>query len=153
LRVSVFIGYGGTKAAEVANSLNVFLKLEELDTFLAAPRSHTLISGTTNFQKEIEQNIIASNIIVFVCHDGTCDSKPAKKEIDFISDHNLFYKMILFSKSDNCIPKKAQCVWHPLHFPPEKPEESFCRLLNEIFRSFISITAPVSIERESKVEA
>jgi hypothetical protein len=36
-----------------------------------------------------------------------------------------------------------------LHFPPEKPEESFCRLLNEIFRSYIRINADASIEREA----
>lgn len=147
--IKVFIGYGGDKAEEVANDLDAFLKDEELDPWVASPRRHHLTSVTFDFRYEIQKNIRERDIIVFVCHEGTICSAPATEEIKFIFDNGLQNKMIVFSKCDDCIPPiLVEKKWHPFHFSPEKAEESFCRLLNEIFRCYIAINPIVQIETE-----
>jgi hypothetical protein len=147
----VFVGYGGSKAEEVACSLDAFLRKEGLYLFFASPKGHDIPHGLDEEKTKvmIRQNMTDCQIIVFVCHEETPVSNPAKEEIDYILDKHLNNKTILFSKCDDCIPEQAQGLWHPLHFPPEKAEESFCRLLNEIFRSYLRLYAPPRIEHET----
>jgi hypothetical protein len=146
--IKVFIGYGGPKAESIANKLDSFLKNEELDTFLASPESRSLAS-ISNFKFETEKNMRDCNIIVFVCHDGTKGASPAIDEIDFIIKNKLQNKLIVYSKCDHCIPHKlSKNRWHPMHFAPEKAEESFCRLLNEILRCHITLSYNYEIEPE-----
>lgn len=136
--VNIFIGYGGPRAEEVAKKLNAFLLEQKLETFLASPNSHDLLP-TDEIKTKINQNLLDCNIAVFVCHESTSHSKEIKREINFLFKNNLQHKIISFAKSDDCLPRKLRKRWHPLHFAPEKPEESFCRLLNEIFRCYIRI--------------
>lgn len=140
--IQVFIGYGGSRAEEVAKHLNAFLQRENLlYTFLASPDSHSLVS-TDDFKIEIDKNLLDCNIVVFVCHKNTSRSREAKREIDLLFQRNLQHKIISFAETHTCIPKRLRQRWCRLHFAPEKPEESFCRLLNEIFRCFITIQLP-----------
>jgi hypothetical protein len=60
----------------------------------------------------------------------------------------LFEKLIIFSKSDECIPKRLKSSWRPLHFAPEKPEESFNRLLIEIYRQYVRLAGITEIKPE-----
>ena len=92
-----------------------------------------------DFKAEIEKNLLECNIVVFVCHKETADSPEVQHEIDFLFTSHNEHKIITFAKCDNCIPNKLLERWHRLHFPPEKPEESFCRLLNEILKCYIQL--------------
>jgi len=147
--VSVFIGFGGAKAEEVARKLEIFLRSDtRLETFLASPESSAL-ALTVNFKLEIEKNLLDCNVAVFVCHENTSRSIPMKKEIDLLFSKNFENKIISFAVSDTCIPKKLrENKWHPLHFPPEKPEESFCRLLNWIYRCYIELKELTTVTTE-----
>jgi len=138
--VSVFIGFGGSRAENVATRFEIFLKTNtDIETFLASPQSRTMPS-TANFRTEIQQHLINCNIAVFVCHKNTSHSQSMKDEIDTLFSENLENKIISFAASDTCIPKKIRDnKWHPLHFPPEEPEESFRRLLNEIYRCYLRL--------------
>ncbi|MGA2523806.1 MAG: hypothetical protein ABSF65_06595 [Candidatus Bathyarchaeia archaeon] len=143
--VQVAIGYGGTPAEQVATKLRSYLKDEDLEVFLASPHSHDMPQGASDQEQWqlIQKKFLECNIIVYVCHDETPDRSAVKAEMTFIKKHNLFNKMIIFSKSDSCIPQKAKKIWRSMHFAPEKPEESFSRLLNEIFRQHIRLSAPI----------
>jgi hypothetical protein len=148
--LSVFIGFGGPDAKEVAENLEKFLRLETtVRTFLASPQSSTLTANTADFHVRINQELLGCNIAVFVCHKGTPHSTPVEKEIDLLYSQHLENKIISFAASDNCLPKKLrEHHWHPLHFAPEKPEESFSRLLNKIYQSYIELKEPTSIAFE-----
>jgi hypothetical protein len=136
--VSVFIGFGGPEAEEVAKELEKFLSHERIETFLASPLSNTLPASTANFNARINQTLLDCNIAVFVCHKSTPRSNPVKKEIDLLYSQHSESKIISFAASDDCLPKRLrENHWHPLHFAPEKYEESFPRLLNKIYRSYI----------------
>jgi hypothetical protein len=137
--LSIFIGFGGTKAEEVAKKLESFLRNEtKMETFLASPLSRTLSASSADYGAKITQSLIDCHVAVFVCHKYSPRSEPLKNEIDLLFSRNFENKIILFSASDNCIPSKFRAkLWNPLHFPPEKPEESFCRLVNEIYRCYI----------------
>jgi hypothetical protein len=150
LLVKIFIGYGNNKAHDVAISLRAFLSKEGLDPFLASPTSPDVPSGLTEpqFKALIRENIIDCHVIVFVCHNGTPKSKPAKEELDYIMKSKLNRKMILFSKCDDCIPKSVKTIWHPIYFAQEEAEESFRRLLNEIFKQYVRITKPPEMKLE-----
>jgi hypothetical protein len=150
--LTVFIGYGGTKGEAVANKLERFLEIEEkMDVFVGSPDSHSLPANTHNFLPRIKQEMVARNIAVFVCHDGSVRSKPMIDEIDFLVSSNLTNKVIIFSASNSCIPVKFRALFYrPLHFTPEKPEESFCRLTNEIYRSYLEITQTSNAEVNSE---
>jgi len=147
--IHVFIGYGGPEAEEVAKRLSSFLKNEGLVTFLACPESHDLVS-TDDFKLIIEKNLLDCNIAIFVCHKGTSRRKEVKREIGFLFDRNMEHKIISFAESDTCIPIKIRERWHPLHFASEKPEESFCRLLNEVFRCHIRLDRSVPLVNEEE---
>jgi len=151
MTIKVAIGYGAAKAEEVAGRLNTFLRDENLEVFLASPRGQVLPQGITKAQQRalIEKNFLESHVIVYVCHDGTTKRKAVKEEIAFIIKKRLNAKLIIFSKSDNCIPKNAKSLWHTLHFAPEKPEESFNRLLNAIYRQYIDRSEPAEIRLEN----
>ena len=116
---------------------------------MASPQSQTLSPTAHNYDAKILENLIKCNIAIFVCHKETPHSKELKNELDVLSKEKMEYKIILFSASDHCIPSKYRKLWHPLHFPPEKPEESFCRLLNQIYRCYIDINAPSSMVKET----
>jgi hypothetical protein len=137
--VSVFIGYGGKEAEETAKKFEDFLKIEtKMETFLAAPQSRTLSAASADYRARIDQNLMDCHVAIFVCQIDTPRSKELKREMDLLFERNLEKKIILFSASDQCIPVKyREKLWRPLHFPPEKPAESFCRLVNEIYRCFI----------------
>lgn len=137
--IHVFIGYGGARAEDVAERVNSFLNGEkQINTFLASPRTHHLLS-TDEWRAEVNSRLLDCNLAIFVCHENTSRSSEIKREIDFLFDYNMESKIIVFANTDTCIPRKVRQRWHPLHFPPEKPDESFCRLLNEIFRCYIKI--------------
>lgn len=148
--MKIFIGYGGSKAEEVASNLTDYLRKEELNVFFANPKGHDLRPGLTEeeVKAEIRKNLLECDIIVFVCHNETPDSIPAKEEIKFILEKRLNGKTIIFSRCEHCIPEIGQNLWNPLHFPPEKAEESFCRLQNEIFRMYIATSLPPEIRTE-----
>jgi hypothetical protein len=149
--LNVFIGYGGKEAENVAKKLESFLaETKIIETFLASPQSQTLSPTTHNYDTKILENLIKCNIAIFVCHEETPNSRELKNELDILSKAKMEYKIILFSVSDHCIPTKYRRLWHPLHFPPEKPEESFCRLLNQIYRCYIDIMASASIVKETE---
>lgn len=146
----VFIGYGGPRAEGVANRLEGFLKNEsQITTFLATPRSHSLLS-TDEWKAKIDQNLLDCNIAIFVCHQNTSRSPEVKREINFLFQNSMQHKIITFSNTDTSIPIKVRKRWHRLHFPTEKPEESFCRLLNEVFRCFIELKQPAIIASENQ---
>jgi hypothetical protein len=148
--LNVFIGYGGKEAENVAKKLESFLaETKCIETFLASPKSQTLSPTSHNYNAKILENLIRCNIAIFVCHKETPYSKELKNELDILSKEKMEYKIILFCASDYCIPTKYRKLWHPLHFPSEKPEESFCRLLNQIYRYYIDIQAPSSIVKET----
>ena len=148
--IHVFIGYGAPRAEEVANRLNVFLSGEkQITTFFANPQSHHLLS-TDEWRTEINKNLLDCNIAVFVCHKNTSRSGEVNREIDFLFQNNMKHKIISFADTDTSIPRKLRQRWHPLHFPPEKPQESFCRLLNEVFRCFIQIKELARIVSENE---
>lgn len=143
--IYVFIGYGGPEAKNVAESVDKFLNNEkQIETFLATPRTHHLVS-TDEWRTEIYKELLDCNLAIFVCHKNTSRSSEVKREIDFLFTHNMEGKIIVFANTDTCIPKKIRQRWHRLHFPPEKPDESFCRLLNEIFRCYIKIAKPARL--------
>jgi hypothetical protein len=148
--LSVFIGYGGTKAEAVAEKLELFLETEaKIDVFLASPKSHSLPANAHNFIPRINQEMVARNIAIFVCHERSNKSKSMIGEIEFLISNKLTNKIIIFSISDSCIPFKFRWLWRPLHFTPEKPEESFCRLLNEIYRGYIEISQTLNVVAEN----
>jgi hypothetical protein len=148
--IHIFIGYGGGKAEQVANDLDNFLSNEpQINVFLASPRTHHLLS-IDEWKTEIDKNLLDCNIALFVCHKGTSRSKPVKREIDFLFDNNMEHKIISFANTETCIPKKIRKRWTPLHFTPEKPEESFCRLLNEVFRCHIKFLESARIVSEEE---
>lgn len=124
--VKVGLGFGAARAEEVAGKFRDFLHAEGLDIFLASPRSHDIPNGMPQEEQKqlIHQNFTDCNILVYVCHDGTPDQQAVKEEVTFIRKKKLFEKLIIFSKSDECIPKRLKSSWRPLHFAPEKPEES-----------------------------
>ena len=146
----VFVGYGGARAEEVANRLEAFLKTEsQITTFLATPRSHSLLS-TDEWKTKIDENLLDCNIAIFVCHQNTSRSTEVKREIDFLFQNKMQHKIITFTNTDTSIPIRVRERWHPLHFPTEKPEESFCRLLNEVFRCFIALEESARIVSENE---
>jgi hypothetical protein len=149
--LKVFIGFGGPDAKVVAEEVEKFLKVEtKIETFLASPRSNTLSPNVADFKATINRELLDCNLAVFVCHKGTPRSTLVKNEIDMLYSQDLENKIISFAASDNCLPKKLrEQHWHPLHFPPEKPEESFARLLNEIYRSYIELKEPTRIISEN----
>lgn len=149
--LTVFIGYGGAEGESVAEKLEQFLETEaKMDVFLASPKSHSLPANSHNFIPRINQEMIRRHIAVFVCHEGSVRSKAMIEEIDFLISSNLTNKVIIFSASDNCIPVRfRERLWRPLHFTPEKPEESFCRLTNEIYRSYMEIVQTSTIVPEN----
>jgi hypothetical protein len=149
--LSVFIGFGGPEAKKVAEDLEGFLRVETtIKTFLASPGSNTLPANIANFHTIINRELLDCNIAVFVCHKGTPRSTPVKKEIDLLYSRNLENKIIPFAASDECLPKKLrEHHWHPLHFPPERPEESFPRLLNSIYRSYFELMESTRITSEN----
>lgn len=138
VKVSVSIGYGGPRAEAVADSLDTFLSKRKLDVFFASPKGYSIPHGLSDKQQKeyIKKNFMESHIIVYVCHVETPTQPNVKDEIDFIARNNLNDRTIIFSKSDDCIPELAKDWWRPLHFSPEKPEDSFDRLLSEIFQQF-----------------
>jgi hypothetical protein len=139
--LSVFIGFGGQKAEGVAKQLETFLNDEKIETFLASPLSRAILANAPDFPAEINKRLLSYDIIVFVCDKGTPRNDPVKKEINLLYRRHLENKIIPFSASDNCLPKRLRGKrWHPLHFPPEKAVESFPRLLNNIYRSYIDLT-------------
>jgi hypothetical protein len=148
--VSVFIGYGGAKAEEVARELEKFLNNEtKIEASLVSPQSRTISATSSNVNAEIEQKLMACHLVIFVCHKNSPRSKPMKREIELLINRNLEEKIILFSASDYCIPVEIRKKhWHPFHFPPEKPAESFCRLVNEIYRCYID-QLPISAVTET----
>jgi hypothetical protein len=148
--LSVFIGYGGAKAEEVAKKLEDFLKTEaHMETFLATPQSRTLTATSHDYNVKIVQNLIDCHVAIFVCHKNTPHSEELKKEINLLFQRNSENKIILFSASEYCVPVEfRKKLWHPLHFPPEKPEESFCRLVNEIYRCYIDLQESARIVTE-----
>ena len=148
--IHVFVGYGGARSENVANRIGDFLNNEsQITIFLATPRSHSLLS-TENWKAEINKNLLDCNIAVFVCHKNTSRSGEVNREIDFLFQNNMKHKIISFADTDTSIPRKLRQRWHPLHFPPEKPQESFCRLLNEVFRCFIQIKELARIVSENE---
>ena len=152
MTIKVAIGYGGAKAEEVAGRLNTFLRDENLDVFFASPKSQDLLQGINRAQQKalIKKNFIESHVIVYVCHDGTSDRKAVKEEMTYIIQNNLNARLIIFSKSDECIPRRVKSLWHTLHFAPEKPEESFNRLLNAIYRQYVRLSEPAEIKLENR---
>jgi hypothetical protein len=149
--LTVFIGYGGAKGEFVAWMLDKFLKTEaKMNVFVASPTTHGLSANEHNFKIRINQEMLNRHIAIFVCHEGSIRCKAMIEEIDFLDSNNLTNKMIIFSASDSCIPVKFRSkFWRPLHFTPEKPEESFCRLTNEIYRAYIEIMQPSTIVAEN----
>jgi len=150
--ISVFIGFGGTKAEGVAVELKKFLNGEDIiEPFLASPQSNSLPANTPNFSTMINQELKKCDIAVFVCHKNTPNSPPIKKEINFLYSKGKKNRIIPFAASDNCLPRRLRGKrWRPLHFPPEKAEESFPRLLNNIYRSYIELTLkPTGIVSEN----
>jgi hypothetical protein len=153
--VKVALGFGAARAEEVAGKLRDFLHAEGLDVFLASPRSHDIPNGMPEEEQKqlIHQNFMDCNILVYVCADGTPEQQAVKEEVTFIRRNKLLDKLIIFSKSDDCIPKRLKSSWRPLHFAPEKPEESFSRLLNEIFRQHIRLASSAEMKPERVGEA
>jgi hypothetical protein len=137
--VEVVIGYGGAKAEEVAIDLRTFLKDKGINAYCVSPKCNDVPQGTPipEVKARIRQKMKDYHIIVFICHEGTPRSKPAVDEIEFIINEELTAKTIIFSNCDHCIPSRAKNMWHPMHFVSEKHEESFCRLLNMIYGSYI----------------
>jgi hypothetical protein len=134
--IDVFIGYGGPRAENVANDLGNFLRDEEVNVFLATPSSPSL-HPTAEWRIEIDKSLLNCNVAVFVCHQGTPRSYEVRREIKFLFDLGQEQKIISFTTHKNCIPRQLRDRWNPFHFPPENPDESFCRLLNQIFRCYI----------------
>lgn len=150
--IEVFIGYGGARAENVANDLCLFLRNDvELHVFLASPTS-TSLQPTVDWRVEINESLMNCNIAVFVCHEGTPSSYEVRREIKFLFDNNQEHKIISFATHKSCIPKKLRNRWSPYHFPPEKPEESFCRLLNQIYRSYVRNSHRTLLIREDERE-
>ena len=152
LTVTIFIGYGGSKAESVAEKLEDFLETDaKMDVFLASPTSCSLPANSHNFTARINQEMIKRHITIFVCDEGSNKSKAMIKELDFLLSNNLGNKVIIFSASNSCVPKKFRAsLWRPLHFAPEKAEESFCRLTNEIYRAYMEIKQPSIIVSENQ---
>jgi len=148
--LTVFIGYGGAKAESVAEKLEEFLETEaKMDVFLASPESCSLPANSHDFINRTYQEMTRRHIAVFICHKGSIRSKPLIREIDFLISNNLTSKLIIFSASDHCIPVRFRNeLWRPLHFTPEKPEESFCRLTNQIYRGYMENNPPLTIVSE-----
>jgi hypothetical protein len=146
--LSVFIGYGGAEAEGVADCLNAFFRIWPIDSFCASPKSNQLPQGETaeTIKQVIRKKIEESSIIVLVCHSESLESQPLIEEIQYICQRNLNKKVIVFSKCDDCIPTVAAGLWHPTHFAPEKPEESFSRLLNLVMGKHISLYGSPEIE-------
>jgi len=139
--LSIFIGFGGPKAEEVAKELEEFLSDEKIESFLASPLSNAILANAPDFPAEINKKLLTCDIVVFVCHRGTHRNDQVRKEINLLYKKHLKNKIIPFAASDNCLPKRLKGKrWHPLHFPPEKAVESFPRLLNKIYRSYIELT-------------
>ncbi len=152
LSVSVFIGYGGARAEQVADSLNNFLRSWMIDSFCASPSSNQIPLGVTTEQLRqiVRQKMEQCSIIVLVCHVESHDSAEFIDEIDYIIQHNLNKKVIVFSKCDHCIPDLATSLMHPNHFAPEKYEESFSRLLNTIFSTYVRSYGEFEIKKNTQ---
>ena len=59
LTVTIFIGYGGSKAESVAEKLEDFLETDaKMDVFLASPTSCSLPANSHNFTARINQEMI-----------------------------------------------------------------------------------------------
>jgi hypothetical protein len=149
--LSIFIGYGGTKAEEVAKKLENFLQTEtKMDVFLGSPQSASLTANAHDFIAKINKQLVERHLAIFVCHEGTPRSQAMIDEINLLITKKMSHKIIIFSASDNCVPSQfRQKLWRPLHFTPEKPEESFCRLANEVYRSYIEKTEPSTVVPEN----
>jgi hypothetical protein len=150
--LSVFIGYGGAKAEEVADSLNSFFKSWLLESFCGSPRSNQIPQGMTpdQIKQFIRKKIEESSIIVLVCHSESLTSQPFIEEINYIWEHGLNLKVIVFSKCDHCIPEPAAQSWHPSHFASERESESFPRLLNEVFSKYIGLSSTAELEQSAR---
>lgn len=149
--IDVFIGYGGPRAQTVANDLGNFLRTEEMNVFLATPASPSL-RPTAEWRIEIDKSLLNCNVAIFVCHQGTPRSPEIRREIKFLFDSGQEQKIISFTTHKDCIPRLLRDRWNPFHFPPEKPEESFCRLLNQIFRCYIRNSIQVNLIPENENE-
>ena len=89
--VQVAIGYGGARGEEVANKLRTYLKDEDLDAFLASPRSHDMPQGMPDEEQRqlIKKKFLECNIIVYVCHDDTANRPAVIEEMTFIKKNNF----------------------------------------------------------------
>ena len=150
--LSIFIGFGGAKAEEVAKKLENFLLVEtRMNVFLGSPKSASLPANAHDFIARINKQMIERHFAIFVCHEGTNKSEAMIDEIKLLFSKNLEYKIIIFSASDECIPSEFRTrLWRPLHFNPKKPEDSFCRLANEIYRSYIERKEPYTVVAENE---
>jgi len=138
--LSVFIGFGGPKAEEVAKELERFLNDEKIENFLASPLSNAILANESDFSAEINKKLLTYDITVFVCHKDTHRNDQVRKEINLLYRKHLESKIIPFSACDHCLPRRLKGKhWHPLHFAPEKAMESFPRLLNRIYRSYFEL--------------
>jgi hypothetical protein len=151
----VFIGFGGTEAETVAVELWKFLSAgygEIIDPFCASQQANSIPPNTPQYHARINQELDKCDIAVFVCHRDTPKSGPIKAEVNLLYEKRKENRIITFAASDDCLPKKLrERHWHPLHFPPEKAEESFPRLLNNIYGSFILLTPkPTGIIHENE---
>jgi hypothetical protein len=139
---SVFIAYGGARAESVADQLNAFFRSWPIESFCASPRSNQLQQGLTpeETKQVIRKKIEESSVIVLVCHSESPVSPPFIEEIEYVCQRKLNKKVIVYSKCDDCIPAPAAGLWHPTHFAPEKAEESFSRLLNHVFGTYVGLS-------------
>jgi hypothetical protein len=137
----IFICYGGKQAKDVANQLNNFLKTEtNMRSMVISPESRDVPVNDHETFLHTERKLMECNVAVFVCHEESKCSDPLKKELKFMCEQKMKDKTIIFSANDYCIPPDfRKTFWRPLHFAPEKPEESFRRLTNEIYRSCLEI--------------
>lgn len=148
--VDVVICYGGARAEQVAIDLRSFLREKGINAYCVSPKCNDVPAGTpmNEVNAGIRQKMKDYHIIVFICHEDTPESNPAMEEIRFIIRENLKTKTIIFSNCDHCIPAEARDLWTPMHFVHEKHEESFCRLLNTIYSSYILLYPSSETKKE-----
>jgi len=150
--ISVFIIYGKDNGRHIGNRLRTYLNNVGLNTLIASPERGDFISGQDMSIIDDFKILRQSDVVVVIATEGLRGSK-GEEEVKYLFDNNLQSKIVCFTSADAYLLECLNRIWRPVHFPPEMPEETFCRLQAEILKNYIlRIRTPIpktGLEKEA----
>ncbi len=141
--VRVFIVYGGNEGEKIGRQIEIYLKGNNVGSFLASPKSAE-IHPSENFPERIDHELKNANLAIIVVTDGIHASDPAKDEIDRIQNETK-YPYIPFVKRGVELPEQLRNKWHVSFDDNTLSESKLNELELKMWRFYI-----VWLERQAK---